>query len=176
VEALEAAIVTMRLRELEGEDWEALRDLRLHALETELGRFFRSPSEEREKSEDEWRALAAGDERHQLFGLFDGDVLVGMTGVVADADDPSGATASLGMSYVKPEYRGRGFGARYYEARLAWARARPQFTRAVVGHRRSNAASRHLIERFGFRWIEDLPHRWPDGAEEDDVCYELPLR
>ncbi len=43
----------------------ALRDLRLYALETELGRFFRSPSEEREKSEAEWCALASGDERRQ---------------------------------------------------------------------------------------------------------------
>jgi RimJ/RimL family protein N-acetyltransferase len=155
----------VRLRELEGDDWEALRDLRLYALETELGRFFRSPSEERDRSEDEWRALAAGDDRHQLFGLFDGEALVGITGIVADVEqDSSGATAGLGMSYVKPEYRGRGYGALYYEARLAWARARPQFARAVVGHRRSNEASRRLIER------------WPDGAEEDDVCYELLLR
>jgi RimJ/RimL family protein N-acetyltransferase len=168
--------VTVHLRELQGDDWEALRDLRLYALETELGRFFRSPSEERGRSEDEWRALATGDERHQLFGLFDGTALVGITSIATDLDlDPTGATAGLGMSYVKPEYRGRGFGALYYEARLAWARERPQFTRAAVGHRRSNEASRRLIERFGFRWTEDRPHRWPDGSEEDDVCYALPL-
>jgi RimJ/RimL family protein N-acetyltransferase len=166
----------MTLRELTADDWAHLRKIRLFALSAELGRFFRGPAQEEGRTEAEWRSLAAGDETHQIFGLFNGDELVGITAVVADSDDPSGRTVSFGMSYISPAFRGMGFAARFYEARLAWARKRPQFTRAVVGHRRSNEASRRLIERFGFRWVENLPHRWPDGTDEDDVCYELPLR
>jgi RimJ/RimL family protein N-acetyltransferase len=165
----------MTLRELTSDDWADLREIRLFALSSELGRFFRSPAEEADHTEAEWRALAAGDEMHQMFGLFDGEELVGITSVHADRDDPNGSTVGFGMTYIRPAYRGMGFAARFYEARLAWARSRPQFTRAVIGHRRSNDASRKLIERFGFRWVEDLPHHWPDGTDEDDVCYELPL-
>lgn len=62
-----------------------------------------------------------------------------------------------------------------YEARLAWARARPHFARAVVGHRRSNTASRRLIERCGFRWTRTRLNHWADGTDEEHVGYELPL-
>jgi RimJ/RimL family protein N-acetyltransferase len=164
------------LRELKPQDWIALRRIRLHALRTEPGLFFKSYEEEAGLTDAEWIARASGDETHQLFGLFDGDELIGISGVVADPGDPTGGTAGFGMSYILPEYRGRGLAARFYEARLAWAVARPQFVRAAVGHRRSNEASRRTLTRFGFRWSHDEPHHWPDGETEDDVCYELPLR
>jgi RimJ/RimL family protein N-acetyltransferase len=165
----------LALRELVAADWRALRDVRLHALRTEVGLFFSTYEAEASHSDAQWLTLASGDEQHQLFGLFDGDRLVGMTGVFVDRDDPSGHTAALGMSYIRPEYRGRGFAAMFYEARLAWARARPHFARAVVGHRRSNTASRRLIERFGFRWTRTRLNHWADGTDEEHVGYELPL-
>jgi RimJ/RimL family protein N-acetyltransferase len=80
------------------------------------------------------------------------------------------------MSYVAPEHRRRGLISRLYEARLAWARARPQFALAIVGHRRSNEASRRAMERYGFRPIAAELRRWHDGAEDDYVSYELRLR
>jgi RimJ/RimL family protein N-acetyltransferase len=163
----------MEIRELTTDDWLALRELRLHALRTELGLFFKHPDEEASLPEDHWRAWAAGGEERQVFGLFDGERLVGITGTFRDADDPTGATVGFGMTYLSPEYRGRGFASRFYEARFAWVRARPHVRRVTVGHRRSNDASRRTIEKFGFRWIANIPHRWPDGTDDDDVCYEL---
>jgi RimJ/RimL family protein N-acetyltransferase len=165
----------VRIRELRTDDWLALRDLRLHALRSELGLFFKHPDEEAALSEDDWRAWAAGSERGQIFGLFDGERLVGITGTFVDGDDPTGSTVGFGMSYLAPEYRGRGFASLLYEARFAWVRARPHIRRVTVSHRRSNEASRRSIEKFGFRWIADVPHRWPDGTDDDDVCYELIL-
>jgi RimJ/RimL family protein N-acetyltransferase len=164
------------VRGLGAAHWQALRDLRLHALRTEPGLFFRSYDEEARLSDADWIALAAGDESRRVFGAFDAEHLIGISAVTTDRDDPTGRTASLGMSYIVPAYRRAGLGSRFYEARLAWARARPHFVRVVVGHRRSNEASRRAIERFGFRHTFDLPHRWPDGTDEDDVCYELILR
>ncbi len=165
----------MEIRELRTDDWLALRELRLHALRSELGLFFKHPDEEAALSEDEWRALAGGSDARQVFGLFDGERLVGITGTFRDGDDPTGQTVGFGMSYLLPEYRGRGFASLFYETRLAWVRARPHFRRVTVGHRRSNDASSRSIKKFGFRWIADIPHRWPDGSDEDDVCYELLL-
>jgi RimJ/RimL family protein N-acetyltransferase len=126
--------------------------LRLHALRTEPGVYFSSYETEVDGDERSWIALASGDEAHQLFGLFDGARLIAISGVFTDVQDTTGSTALLGMSYVLPEYRGRGLALRCYEARLAWARARPRFVRAIVGHRRSNEATRRAIEHFGFRW------------------------
>ena len=166
----------MELRELTVDDWSALRDLRLHALRSELGLFFVHPDDEAKRSDEDWMTLARGDDAHQVFGLFEGERLVGMTGIFTDRDDPSGRTAGFGMTYLMPEFRGQGIAARLYETRLAWVRARPKFERVTVGHRRSNDASRRSIEKFGFRYVESIPHRWPDGSDEDDVCYELRLR
>jgi len=165
----------LTVRELAAGDWRALRELRLHALRTEPGVFFSSYGEEAGYSDADWIALATGDDAHQLFGLFDGERLAGISGVFTDRDDPTGGTASLGMSYILPEYRCRGLASRLYEARLAWARARPQFVRAAIGHRRSNHATRRAIARFGFCWKVDQPYRWPDGADDDYVHYELQL-
>jgi RimJ/RimL family protein N-acetyltransferase len=164
------------LRELTVDDWRALRELRLHALRTERGLFFVAYEDEVERPESAWIALATGDEKHQVFGFFDDGRLVGISGVFTDSEDPSGGVARLGMSYILPEYRRRGLGLRLYEARLAWARARPRFVRATVSHRRSNEATRRAIARFGFRWVSDQPHTWHDGVVEDDVNYELLLR
>ena len=153
-----------------------LRQMRLHALRTEPGVFFGRYDQEASDPDSAWMALATGDQAHQLFGLFDEGRLVGISGVFTDRNDPSGRTAGLGMSYILPEYRRRGLAARLYEARLNWARARPQFVRVAIRHRRSNAASRRVIERFGFRWTGDEARRWPDGGDEDHVRYELRLR
>lgn len=164
------------LRELVRSDWPALREIRLHALRTEPGVYFSRYADEAAQADEHWMSLATGDEKHQLFGLFDGEELVGISRVSVDRNDTTGTTAELGTSFIAPEYRGRGLVRKLYEARLAWARARPQFLRVAVGHRRSNEPSRRAIERFGFRWVGDRPHRWPDGSDEDYVDYELLLR
>ena len=164
------------LRELTVADWPALRALRLRALQSEPGVFFTPYAREVEHDEAAWRALATGDAAHQVFGLFDAGKLVGMSGVFRDRDDPSGRTAVFGMSYIMPAYRGTGLVARLYAARLAWARAHPEFVRVVVGHRRSNEPSRRAITRSGFRPTGTRPHHWPDGSDEDYVAYEMVLR
>ena len=164
------------LRELTVADWPALRALRLRALQSEPGVFFTPYAREVEHEEAAWRALATGDAAHQVFGLFDAGKLVGMSGVFRDRDDPSGRTAVLGMSYIVPEHRGAGLVARLYAARIAWARARPEFVRAIVGHRRSNEPSRRAILRSGFIWTGSRPHHWPDGSDEEYVAYEMVLR
>jgi RimJ/RimL family protein N-acetyltransferase len=100
---------------------------------------------------------------------------VGITGTFTDSDDPTGGTVGFGMSYLSPEYRGRGFASLFYETRFAWVRARPHFRRVIVAHRESNEPSRRTIEKFGFQRTESIPHHWPDGTDDDDVCYELLL-
>ena len=99
----------------------------------------------------------------------------GLTGVITARDDPSGETAMLVMSYLLPEYRGRGLSAAFYEARLAWLRERPRYTSVVVSHRRSNEPSRRANQRFGFVLVGSVPTEWPDGTVEDEVTYELRL-
>jgi len=162
----------IQIRSLTESDWVSLRDIRLEALRTEPGVFSSTHEAECKWSDESWRSLAQGDERHQLFGLFDGATLVGITAAFSDRNDPSGQTAMLAMSYIAPAYRGRGLSRLSYEIRLNWVRSRAHFTRVRVSHRRSNEASRRANQRFGFRETGVHETAWPDGAIEDEVHYE----
>ncbi|HEY4439807.1 MAG TPA: GNAT family N-acetyltransferase [Candidatus Elarobacter sp.] len=167
-------VATIVARALRPDEWEALRDLRLRALREERGMFFRTYDEEASLPENAWRDRISGP-RHQVFGLFAGGGLVGITAVGPHFDDPTGTVAGLAMSYLAPPYRGHGYSRFLYAPRLAWIRAHPDYRRVFVSHRRSNVPSQRAIERHGFRRTGAAPHRWPDGAVEDEVFYELNL-
>jgi len=161
------------IRPLDTSDWAAFRDIRLKALESEPGVFASSYEREVGREESGWRELVTGDDKHQVFGLFDASKLIGITAVFTHRDDPSGATAILAMSFIEPDYRGRGLSRLLYQARLDWVRTRPQFKRVVVGHRESNETSRRANQAFGFQYVGREPHTWPDGVTEDELIYEL---
>jgi RimJ/RimL family protein N-acetyltransferase len=163
------------IRALDASEWRALREIRLFALQTEPGVFFASYDGELALADDEWQRRIAG-VGCIIFGLFAGNDLIGITGVVADRDDPTGKTAVLVMSYIRPEYRGRGLTAILYEARLKWIASQPQFTRTIVSHRASNEASARAIRQHGFILIDRIPRTWPDGTDDDEVRYTLGRR
>jgi RimJ/RimL family protein N-acetyltransferase len=163
------------IRALNQADWAAFRELRLRALRTEPGKFFASYSEEVGKAPDEWQQTIAGS-AHQVFGLFDDQRLIGITAVFTWREDPTGETAILAMSFILPEYRGRGASKLLYRARFDWIRAQPQFKRIVVSHRESNQPSRKAIEHHGFLFLKRTERTWPDGTTEDELSYELRVR
>jgi RimJ/RimL family protein N-acetyltransferase len=136
--------------------------------------FFSSFEHDAALEEVDWRDWIATPTQC-VFGLFDGETLVGITAAYTHRDDPDGHTALLGTSYVQPAYRGRGLARLLYETRLAWIRARGTFHRVVVSHRRSNEPSRRAIERCGFELTGNQSRTWPDGAVEDELLYQLDL-
>jgi RimJ/RimL family protein N-acetyltransferase len=162
----------IHIRPLEQSEWATFRKLRLLALQTNSGVFSASYEMATAKSEDEWRNMITGS-GHQVFGLFDGHQLIGITGVLTSSKDLSGRTVVLIMSFIIPEYRGRGLSKLFYDARLQWILARPKFSKIIVSHRKSNDASRKANQRCGFRFVNSVPQIWPDGGKEDEVFYEL---
>jgi len=159
------------VRQLELDDWRAFRDIRLQALSESPGNFFRALADEKAASDNRWIDLLSSD-RQALFGLFEDDRLIGITGVFTSQNDPT--SAEFGMTWLDPAWRGRGLSAIYYRERITWARSRG-FARIKVSHRRSNETSRHAMLAAGFREIGAEPHLWPDGQEDDDVHYEMVL-
>src|SRR5258707_983975 len=132
------------IRALESSEWAAFRDFRLQALQAAPGFFGSAYAIEVTKKPEEWQSTVSGP-ANQAFGLFDGARLIGITAVFTSREDPSGNTAALAMSYILPEYRGRGLSRLLYETRLNWIRSHPQFTRVVVSHRASNEVSRRAM-------------------------------
>jgi RimJ/RimL family protein N-acetyltransferase len=162
------------IRAMEPEDWEAVRKMRLAALKSSPGSYALPFDEVASWSEEFWRAEIKGND-HQIFGLFDGNELIGITAAFTWRGDKSGKTALLAMSYIAPEHRGRGLSRRLYDARLNWIAEQPQFRKVIVGHRASNEASRRANQRYGFVQTGRTANTWPDGGVEDEIVYELVL-
>jgi RimJ/RimL family protein N-acetyltransferase len=162
------------IRTLDPAEWPVFRDFRLYALKTAPGVFGSCYEAEATRTAEEWQDGVRGP-GHQVFGLFDGERMIGITAAFTWRDDPSGKTAVLAMSFMQPEYRGRGLSRLLYEARLDWIRAHPQFERVVVSHRESNEPSRRANQRHGFQPTGRKSKVWPDGTTEDEILYELRL-
>lgn len=166
------------IRTLSPEDWMTFRDFRLWALRYDPGISFSSYDKEAKLTPEEWRSRIAG-KAHQVFGLFDGGEMVGITGVIDSVpgwrEDPSGQTANLVMSFLKPEYRRRNLSQLFYDIRFSWILDRTQFARIQVSHRRSNLASQRSIVRNKFVLKTCTLREWPDGHAEEELLYEMSL-
>lgn len=163
---------SISIRAFDAAEWALFREFRLEALKAAPGVFATSYEEAAARSPQEWQATIKGS-AHQVFGLFDGERLIGITAVLTWRDDPSGQTAMLAMSFILPEYRGRGLSRLFYEARLDWIRAQPRFKRIIVSHRASNEATRRANQRHGFVLTSRVERIWPDGESEEEIAYEL---
>lgn len=160
-------------RKLNEEDWQIFRDLRLKALKAMPSIFITTHAEEAKVSEEEWKTRLST-ERGSLFGLFDADRLVGITGSFRWLKSPED-TVLFGMSYIEPEYRNQGLSKMIYAPRFAWARAQSGIDRIIIGHREGNEASKAAILKWGFRFYEKEEITFGDGSRAYDHRYELNL-
>ena len=161
----------MNIRPLLPAEWKMFRDIRLLALKSSPGMFGTTHAQAAARTEADWRTLLAP-EQQQIFGLFDGDKLIGISGVFKSRDEE--ATARLVMHFILPEYRGRKLAAFFYEAGIDWARQR-KFRRITVAARESNAPSLAAMRAAGFEQTGRQHHTWPDGASEDELWFEMKL-
>jgi RimJ/RimL family protein N-acetyltransferase len=162
------------IRALHTSDWQAFRDVRLLALQSEPGVFGSSYERESAFSKDDWHDRVSGIGK-EMFGLYDADRIIGITGLITDPDLDAGRTAILVASYLLPEYRGRGLTRMFYETRIAWARARGNIDRLTVGVRASNEPSRRALLRHGFTEAARFERTWHDGVAEEQIDYVLSL-
>ena len=151
------------IRALDPAEWAVFRDFRLQALRAAPGVFITSYDEALVRTPEEWQDTIKGP-AHQVFGLFDGELLIGITAAFTSCEDPSGETALLAMSFILPKYRGSGLSRLLYEARLDWIRTNPHFKRVVVSHRLSNEVSRRAINDMDFGRQAGLLERGPMGS------------
>jgi len=160
------------VRPLRSSEWPTFKDVRLVALQSAPGMFATSYQEALSRSSEDWRRNIAGPD-HQVFGLFDGPRLIGIAGVFGGQEEANRDTAFLVMSFIMPEYRGRGLSAMLYRARLDWIQQKGKFKRVVAAIRASNEVSQRACRHFGLECKGHAARNWPDGATEDELIYEL---
>ena len=169
---MSSAKSAITIRPLRRSEWSAFKDCRLVALKSAPGMFSTSYEDALARSPVAWQETITG-QNHQVFGLFDGTQMIGITGVFGDRENSEAGTAHLVMSFIIPEYRKRGLSRMLFHARLDWIRIHGKFKRAIAKVRASNEVSQRACRHFGFVCIDRTPRTWPDGTTEDELVYEL---
>ena len=139
----------MRVRRLREEDWEALRELRLRALEDAPYAFASTLERERDFVEDRWRTRAGrgwiGDNGATFFAEHEART-VGLASAFPDEDRPA---VHLVAMWVDPSGRRLGAGTALIEAVVEWARDRGA-DEVALWVTETNRAAIALYERTGF--------------------------
>lgn len=162
------------IRPLEPSDWQTFKTIRLKALKAHPDVYLDSYQAAIIRPDSEWQEILDGKGK-SIFGLFDGEKIIGLTAVFTWREDPSGQTGVMAMSFIEPEYRGRGLSKLLYEARIRWALDYQPFRKLVVSRREGNEPSKRAMIAHGFTFVDVARITWPDGLEDNEHKYMLDL-
>ncbi len=159
-------------REIRIDEWMAFKNLRLEAVRENESRYTASYAREEAQQDTHWQSMLSAS-TGRIFGLYDFGDLIGITGVFTDWKDASGRTAILGMSYIRPAYRGLKLSRLLYQARIDWAKQSGLFDHITVGHRLENEVSRRANQAFGFVYTDTEECTFGDGSTGKLLHYEM---
>ena len=140
----------LTIRPLGPADIDQYRALRLRALREEPTAFASSPEDERLLSVEVIASRLQETASQVMLGAFDGDTLVGLSGLLRERRSKLVHKAWIVSFYVAPEARRRGLGRLLLEQTLARARAMPGLRQVNLGVNAGNVAARQLYESMGF--------------------------
>ena len=161
----------IHIRPFEPDEWELLKNMRLHALQSSPGVYCGTYEDSVSREDQSWKDLTES-ETACAFGLFDQDKLIGITGVFT-MENPE--HCFMGMTFIIPEYRQQGLTQLLYKARIDWALKQDHFKKIIISHRADNEPSRRAIIKHGFQHTGEEKTLWPDGKEVLQYKYELDL-
>ena len=127
-------------------DWQALRDVRLAALQDAPDAFGSTYAEQARFTEEDWQRRIAGDSTFLAFLDGEDREPVGLSGGYRD-DDGSYHLVSM---WVHSRGRGQGVGETLINAVTDWARTQPEATALYLWVTEDNKPARGLYERCGF--------------------------
>jgi ribosomal protein S18 acetylase RimI-like enzyme len=167
----------MEIRRLTESDASSLWHLRLHALETDPNSFGESAEELRITTVEEYGSrLRSGGEENFIFGAFDGDKLIGMTGFYRERALKRKHKGGVWGVFVSSSWRGTGVGRALLLNAIQAAKALPGLCCIVLMVAKTQVAAKCLYESLGFRSFGTEPRSLKVGdryIDEDHMQLEL---
>ena len=164
----------MNIRTLSVSDAAAFRALRLAALLDTPEAFATSHVEERDLPLAAFEARLAEAPGHAVFGAFDGDTLVGITGLARETLLQAAHKAQVWGMYVAAGARGQGVARELMQAALAHARATPGIAKVTLSVDAANVAAIALYESLGFAvFAREADATRLDGESRDELQMHL---
>jgi ribosomal protein S18 acetylase RimI-like enzyme len=142
----------MIIRKLTEHDAESLWKLRLFALETDPISFGEAPEELRKINVEEYASrLRAGEAGNFVFGAFEGEAMIGMTGFYREAAVKRRHKGWIWGVFVAPSARGRGVGCALLAKVTETARALPRLRCLLLTVSTTQHAAIKVYQDAGFR-------------------------
>jgi RimJ/RimL family protein N-acetyltransferase len=130
-------------------EWQIYKQIRLKALQTDPSVFGSTYDETITQPDIYWRERLENPD-NGIFGIFHGEILIGMTGIYIE--DKASGEAWLGSSWLEKEWRNKGLSKKLFDARLKWARQHSALKDLLVAHKEHNISSRQAILKQGFQF------------------------
>ena len=137
--------MTLSARRLTAADVDAYKAIRIEGLTSEPAAFGSSLDEEASQPDGYWSERLG---RSFMFGLFEGEALIGCAGFYIEGMEKVRHRAHLVGVYLRPAARGRGAGQLLLGAVIEEARRRVKQLHLAVTT--DNEPARRLYERMGF--------------------------
>jgi GNAT superfamily N-acetyltransferase len=133
------------VREVTGDDWELMRDVRLAALAEAPSAFGSTYAREAAFTEDQWRGrITERSVTYLAYDETDDAAPAGLAGVYVED-----GTAEVVSMWVRPGFRGRRVGEALIEAAASWAKSR-SFATLFLWVTAANGPAERLYARCGF--------------------------
>jgi RimJ/RimL family protein N-acetyltransferase len=160
------------VKQLAIDDWRDFKEIRLESVRLHNDVLGMSYDVESNKDDSYWKNVLSDIYNGAVFGLYDEEKIIGLTGVFRHRDHVKNTTI-LCMVYIHEDYRGKDLSDLLFKASIDWSKSQEGITRIWVGHRAGNEASRRANQRHGFVLISTEDMTFGNGETDTHYTYEL---